>query len=130
MEQDRTSLYEVMGKETGIRKLVDYFYDAMSANPEAKEILVMHPKDLSSSRDKLYYFLVGWTGGPQLFVERFGHPRLRMRHFPFKIGIKERDQWLMCFDAAVNQMDYSEEIKSVLMPAINNLANHMRNQNE
>lgn len=130
MTAQQITLYEAMGKEEGIRLLVDRFYDIMSVHPETKGILKMHPVDLTSSRDKLYMFMVGWTGGPQLFVEKFGHPRLRMRHFPFKIGINERDQWLLCFNGAVSQMGYSEEIQSTLMTAISRLADHMRNQQE
>lgn len=127
---EQISLFEAMGKEEGIRLLVDRFYDVMATHPDTKGILNMHPKDLTSTRDKFYMFMVGWTGGPQLFVEKFGHPRLRMRHFPFKIGVSERDQWLLCFNTAVEDLNYSDDIKSVLMPAITGLADHMRNQRE
>ena len=127
---EQISLFEAMGKEEGIRLLVDRFYDVMATHPDTKGILNMHPKYLTSTRDKFYMFMVGWTGGPQLFVEKFGHPRLRMRHFPFKIGVSERDQWLLCFNTAVEDLNYSDDIKSVLMPAITGLADHMRNQRE
>lgn len=127
---EQISLFEAMGKEEGIRLLVDRFYDVMATHPDTKGILNMHPKDLTSTRDKFYMFMVGWTGGPQLFVEKFGHPRLRMRHFPFKIGVSERDQWLLCFNTAVEDLNYSDDIKSVLMPAITGLSDHMRNQRE
>ena len=62
--------------------------------PEAAGIRAMHPEDLQGSRDKLFMFLSGWLGGPDLFVEKFGHPRLRGRHMPFAIGTSERDQWV------------------------------------
>lgn len=124
------SLYELLGREPGIRTLVDYFYDAMEETPEARGVLEMHPKDLSSSRDKLYWFLVGWSGGPQLFVEKFGHPRLRARHLPFKIGKSERDQWLFCFQKAIVKMQLPQEVSQYLLSSIIRLADHMRNQPE
>lgn len=119
-----------MGKETGIRQLVDYFYDEMSIVPEARGVFEMHPKDLTSSRDKLYMFFVGWSGGPQLYMEKFGHPRLRARHLPFKIGKSERDQWLYCFQKALVRMNYPEAVSKELFSSIVRVADHMRNQEE
>lgn len=124
------SLFEAMGGETQIRKLVDHFYDFMEELTEVKNVRDMHPKDISSSRDKLFLFLVGWTGGPQLFVEKYGHPRLRMRHLPFKVDTQARDQWLLCFEKAMKKMNYPEPVTEVLWPAISRLADHMRNQSE
>jgi truncated hemoglobin YjbI len=49
-------------------------------------------------------YLSGWLGGPQLFVEAYGHPRLRARHLPFAIGETERDQWLMCMRMAMEEV--------------------------
>lgn len=121
------TLYELMGKEEGIRKLVDHFYDEMSALPEARGVLEMHPKDLAGSRDKLFWFFVGWSGGPQLYVEKFGHPRLRARHMPFKIGKSERDQWLFCFQKALVKMNYPESVSKELFSSIIRVADHMRN---
>ncbi|MGA7949976.1 MAG: group II truncated hemoglobin, partial [Thiobacillaceae bacterium] len=86
--------YDVVGGDAGVRRLVDRFYDLMDELPEAYAIRKLHPEDLSGSRDKLYWFLSGWLGGPQHYVERFGHPFLRARHLPFSIGATERDQWL------------------------------------
>ena len=83
--EERTPLYEQLGGEEPLRKLVDDFYDAMATYPYTQGILAMHPKDLTQSRQKLFEFLSGWTGGPQLFIQKHGHPRLRARHLPFKI---------------------------------------------
>ena len=88
------TLYEAIGGEENIRKLVDRFYDLMDTSPEAAGIRGLHPSDLTESREKLYLFFVGWMGGPPLYVTRFGHPRLRARHIPFPIGSSERDEWL------------------------------------
>jgi hemoglobin len=86
MSDSEISLYEMLGGETGLRSLVGRFYDLMDSSPEAEKIRVFHAKSLKQSREKLFMFLSGWSGGPQLYIERFGHPRLRMRHISFPIG--------------------------------------------
>ena len=86
------SLYDLIGGETKLRTLVDRFYDIMDSSPEAKDIRAFHAKGLNRSREKLFMFLSGWSVGPALYVEKFGHPRLRQRHIPFSIGEIERDQ--------------------------------------
>ena len=94
--------FEQIGGEEKVRALVDRFYDLMATLPEAAGILALHPPDLTSSREKLFLFLVGWLGGPPLYVQRYGHPRLRARHLPFPIGESERDQWLLCMRQALD----------------------------
>ncbi|MFM9113421.1 MAG: group II truncated hemoglobin, partial [Polynucleobacter victoriensis] len=86
--------YELIGGAEKLRELVDRFYDLMDLEESYQGIRVMHPADLSTSREKLYMFLSGWMGGPDLFVQQYGHPRLKARHLPFPIGLSERDQWL------------------------------------
>src|SRR6185312_10181362 len=93
--------FEMLGGLEGVRALVDRFYDLMDLEPEFAELRALHPTTLEGSRDKFAWFLTGWLGGPDLYVERFGHPRLRMRHFPYAIGIRERDQWLTCMGLAM-----------------------------
>src|SRR6186713_706657 len=96
MPETPTTPYELMGGDTAVRQLVDRFYDIMDSSPEAAVVRALHPESLTGSREKLYLFLLGWTGGPQTYIERYGHPRLRMRHLPFVIGEKARDEWLWC----------------------------------
>ena len=88
--------YAVVGGEAAVRALVDRFYDLMDLEPNYSALRAVHGSDLSAARDKLFWFLSGWLGGPSEYTDRFGHPRLRMRHMPFAIGILERDQWLAC----------------------------------
>ena len=95
------SIYETIGGEQRLRALVDRFYDLMDSAPEAAGIRALHPEDLTESRNKLFWFLSGWSGGPPMYIERFGHPRLRARHLPFSIGEAERDQWLWCMNHAL-----------------------------
>jgi hemoglobin len=120
--------YELLGGETGIRQLVDRFYDLMDTAPEAATIRALHARSLKVSREKLHLFLMGWTGGPATYVERYGHPRLRMRHFPFPIGTRERDEWLWCMDRALAEHDLPDAFRQELQAKLHVLADHMRNQ--
>ena len=122
--------YERIGGDQGVQKLVTLFYDYMDSLPESKLIRDLHPKDLTSSREKLYMFLSGWMGGPDLYIAKYGHPRLRARHLPFPIGTEERDQWLLCMKNALDDMDLDPVFKIHLMGSFFNTANHMINQGD
>lgn len=124
------SLYELLGGETGVRALVDRFYDLMDSSPEAKDIRVLHALSLKGSREKLFMFLSGWSGGPQLYMEKFGHPRLRMRHMPFAIGERERDQWLWCMVRALDAGNFHPAVIEHLKTRFAEVADFMRNQEE
>ena len=128
--KQQPTLGATLGGETGIRALVDRFYDLMDTAPEAVNVRALHATSLKASREKLYLFLTGWTGGPDLYVEQFGHPQLRMRHFPFAIGARERDEWLWCMDRALTEHAMSEELRGSLRLRTHQLADHMRNQPE
>lgn len=122
--------FEQLGGESGIRRLVDRFYDLMDTAPEAAHVRALHAASLKQSREKLYLYLTGWTGGPQLYVERFGHPRLRARHMPFTIGARERDEWLWCMERALGEQQVSPELHAFLWQRLRELADFMRNQPE
>ncbi|MQA90820.1 MAG: globin [Gemmatimonas sp.] len=122
--------YVLLGGDAGLRQLVDRFYDLMDSAPEAENIRALHPHSLRTSREKLYLFLTGWTGGPPLYVERFGHPRLRMRHLPFSIGGRERDQWLWCMDHALDEHEIPDALREYLRTRFHALADHLRNRIE
>ncbi len=122
------SLYDLLGGETGVRALVDRFYDLMDSSPEAKDIRALHAASLKGSREKLFMFLSGWSGGPPLYVQKFGPPKLRMRHMPFPIGERERDQWLRCMDRAIDEGGYRRAIMEHLKSRFAEIADFMRNQ--
>lgn len=122
------NLYERLGGETGIRSLVDLFYDTMETLEEAATVRAMHPADLSDSRDKLFAFLSGWTGGPQLYIQAHGHPRLRARHLPFAIGDQEAMQWLLCMEHALAEHVEDETLRAQLAGNFLRMAAHMRNK--
>ena len=125
-----SSLYQMLGGETGLRSLVNRFYDLMDSSPEAKNIRAFHAASLKQSREKLFMFLSGWSGGPQLYVERFGHPRLRMRHMPFKIGAVARDEWLWCMNKALDESRLDPRVVEYLKTRFAETADFMRNQAE
>jgi hemoglobin len=126
------TLYDLLGGEPEathkIREIVDAFYDVMDKDEKAKPIRLMHPEDLTSSREKLFMFLTGWTGGPQLYTERYGHPFLRRRHLPFKIGEEERDQWIYCMTKGLFNLKMEEAKIKALLNALYPIADFMRNQ--
>jgi hemoglobin len=124
------SLYELLGGETGVHALVDRFYDLVETAPEAKDIRALHATSLKQSREKLFMFLSGWSGGPALYIEKYGHPRLRMRHQPFIIGERERDQWLWCMRRALDAGDFQPSVVEHLKTRFAEIADFMRNQEQ
>jgi hemoglobin len=120
--------FERLGGEEGIRRLVDRFYDVMDTHPEARPIRLLHPTDLSESRRKLWMFLVGRFGGPQIYVQERGHPMLRARHMPFPIGPAEASQWVLCMDTALNELVPDEPFRKELREFFRMVAEHMHNQ--
>ena len=128
MTESEKTLYELIGGETGLRSLVDRFYDAMDSSPEAAKVRAIHPDDLTESRNKLFMFLSGWSGGPALYMQTFGHPRLRQRHMPFPIGKAERDEWLWCMDKALEQAQFDPLLTEHLKKRFTEIANSMQNR--
>lgn len=122
------TIYEMIGGESTVRRLVDRFYDLMDELPEASGIRALHPASLDESRNKLFWFLSGWTGGPSLYIERFGHPRLRARHLPFPIGEAERDQWMLCMRRSIDEVIADPLMRQQLGHAFAQMADFMRNK--
>jgi hemoglobin len=127
MADSQITPYEQIGGETGVRKLVDRFYDLMDTAPEAAAVRALHAASLKASRDKLHLYLMMWTGGPQTYVEQRGHPMLRARHLPFRISRKEHDEWLWCMNQALDEQDISSETREFLREKLRALAGHMVN---
>ena len=130
MSDDATgqpAAYDLIGGDAAVRALVDRFYDLMDLEPDYAELRAAHGTELHRARENLFWFLCGWLGGPQHYTDRFGHPRLRMRHMPFKIGIIERDQWLACMDQAMGEVGVDETLRERLRGAFYQTADWMRN---
>jgi hemoglobin len=120
--------YALLGGDAAVRALVDRFYDLMDLEPQYRELRAVHGSELTHARDKLYWFLSGWLGGPSHYIERFGHPRLRARHLPFAIGVTERNQWLACMDQAMRELSVPEWLRERLNESFFQTADWMRNQ--
>ncbi len=120
--------FEWIGGEARVRALADRFYDLMDLEPAYRLLRASHGSTLADARDKLFWFLCGWLGGPQHYQERFGHPRLRMRHMPFSIGIAERDQWLACMAQAMAETGVDPALQARLEQSFFQTADWMRNR--
>lgn len=129
-EAQQPPIYDLIGGEPTLHKLVTEFYRLMDTLELAKGIRAQHADSLDSAKEKLFDFLSGWFGGPPLFVEKYGHPRLRARHLPFKIGLSERDQWVTCMFKAMENVGIEEPTATIIRSALFRLADHMRNQPE
>jgi len=125
---DPASPYVRIGGAQAVRALVERFYDLMDLEPDYVGLRRVHGSDLTSARDKLASFLSGWLGGPDLYIERFGHPRLRARHLPFSIGVVERDQWLACMNQAMREQGIAEDLRVRLLQAFFQTADWLVNR--
>ncbi len=120
--------YQAIGGETGVRALVERFYEIMDTHEQAKTIRAMHANDLRVTRQKFFKFLSGWLGGPALYVEQYGHPRLRRRHLPFPIDTAAAHAWLLCMHQALEDTLNNEPLRAQLFGSFTQLAMHIRNQ--
>jgi len=116
-----------IGGEEKVQALVERFYDLMDLEPNYAALRASHGTELDRARQHLFWYLCGWLGGPQHYTDRFGHPRLRMRHMPFRIGTVERDQWVACMDQAMGEAGVEEELRARLRDAFSQTADWMRN---
>ena len=121
------TLYEAIGGEPVLRELTKRFYALMDVLPEAKACRDIHPQDMTRSQEKLFEYLSGWLGGPPLFTDKYGHPMLRYRHLPAKIGTEEADGWLLCFRQAMNEVVKDKAVVEMVWPKVEALGRHMIN---
>jgi hemoglobin len=119
--------FDRLGGEAGVRSLVDRFYDLMDLEPHYAALRGLHPSTLEGSRDKLTWFLCGWLGGPSHYTDRYGHPRLRARHLPYRITSLERDQWMACMIQSMQDLAVDEALAQRLAEALFGTADWMRN---
>lgn len=119
--------YEALGGADGIHRLVDRFYQLMDELPEAYAARRIHPESLAGANESLFEYLSGWFGGPNLYIEKKGHPRLRMRHVAYAIGPTERDEWMLCMRTALTEQVADEPLRAGLLKAFTDMADHMVN---
>jgi hemoglobin len=123
---DQETPYDAVGGDGAVRALVDEFYDVIEA--DSPSLRSMLPATTTGSRQKLYEYLSGWLGGPPLYTEKRGHPRLRMRHLPFPIGPAEATEWMRCFRMAMERVELGQPIRAFLERKLEPLAQHMVNR--
>ena len=119
--------YELIGGEPAVKQLVHRFYELMDELPEAYAVRQLHPESLAGSEEMLFEYLSGWLGGPNLYIAKKGHPRLRMRHAPYAIGARERDEWMLCMTQALPEQVGDEGFRQALLNQFSELASHMIN---
>ncbi|MCJ8519715.1 hemoglobin [Pseudorhizobium tarimense] len=122
------TLYEAIGGDVTVRALTRRFYQLMDTLPEARHCRAVHPASLEGSEAKLYDYLTGYLGGPPVYVEKHGHPRLRSRHFGASIGPRETEEWLLCFRRALDETVENPKLRDIIWPPIERLASHMQNR--
>ena len=130
MTENEPTPYQRIGGAPAVRALVDQFYDYMDSLDSAREIRAMHPEDLTGSRTKLREFLTGWLGGPPIYIQKRGHPRLRARHLPFPIGDSARDAWMECMLLALADQPMDADLRSRLGEIFLQMASHLRNRRD
>jgi hemoglobin len=130
MSEETITLYDAIGGDATIRKLVARFYVLMDTLPEARHVRAVHQPSLESAEEKLYEYLSGYLGGPPLYTDKYGHPRLRSRHFGAAIGPAERDEWILCFKRAMDETIEHPKLREIIWAPIERLAFHMQNREE
>lgn len=121
------SIFRQIGGKKKVNKIVNHFYHVMDTDSFAKECRQLHPEDLSSANEKLKLFLYGWLGGPQTFTKKYGHPRLRQRHFPFKVSTDTAQQWLYCMNKSLEHEGVESAQKEMMMSYLGPLAQRIVN---
>ena len=122
------SPYAALGGESMVRALVARFYVLMDILPQAAACRAVHPPSVVRAEEKLFEYLTGWLGGPPLYIEKFGHPRLRSRHFVAPIGAAEVEGWLLCFHQAWNEIVPPSPVADSILEKIDGLGWHMANK--
>ena len=122
------SPYAALGGEAMVRALVARVYVLMDILPEAAACRAVHPPSLVRAEEKLFEYLTGWLGGPPLYTDKYGHPRLRSRHFVAPIGAAEVEGWLLCFHQAWNEIVPPSLVADSILEKIDGLGWHMANK--
>lgn len=122
--------FQALGGADRVNALVEKFYDVMSEREP--ELARLHPCDPDGRvarvpRDRFALFLIGWLGGPEDYIEKFGHPRLRMRHGRVPVNIAMRDAWLRCMTAALDAEGVTAEVRTFLDARFAEVADFLRN---
>jgi hemoglobin len=124
MRETTQTVYEAVGGLETFRRLVDAFYRGVETDPLLRP---MYPADLTESREHLALFLAQYFGGPRTYSDQRGHPRLRLRHMPFRIDAAARDAWLRHMRAAVDEVALPEPARGTMLAYFTQVADFMMN---
>lgn len=127
MTEKYGTIYEAIGGNKTVEHLVEAFYSRVSRHPKLKPIF---PDDLTETARKQKQFLTQFFGGPPLYTDEHGHPRLRARHIPFEITPSRRDAWLECMKQALEEAEIDEPYRSAIFDRLTMTATHMINTPE
>ena len=127
MKDTTSSLYEAIGGEETIKKIVAAFYTRVAQHPD---LIPLFPDDFTEVARKQTQFLTQFFGGPPLYIQEHGHPMMRKRHLRFPITPTRRDAWLSCMEEALEVADIPEPFRSAMFDRLTLTANHMMNTPE
>jgi len=127
---ERVVPYDLLGGEQAVRDLVSAFYRNMKSSGEAESIRKMHRKDTTDIENRLFKYMSSWLGGPSLFMEERGSMCITDAHRPYSIGIAERDEWIDCWNRALDDINASDEVKEMVRVPIFRVADMLRNKHE
>ncbi|MEX1001544.1 MAG: globin [Crocinitomicaceae bacterium] len=119
------TIYEKLGDER-LKQLVDAFYERVFQSEVIGPLFNQTDKDVI--KDKQFCFLTQFLGGPQRYFEKYGNPKMRMRHLPHPIDETAKNEWLRLMKEAINTLDWDEDNKEILYNCFPTLASHMQNQ--
>jgi len=124
---DRAPHFARLGGREAVERLVDAFYRAMDARPEAAAVRAMHDADLAHAKGVLVKYLTEWMGGDKLYSPEYGAPMLRRRHQRFPIDDDARDAWMLCMREALNEVCIDVALRMELDAAFHKVADFLRN---
>ena len=127
-EQQAASFYDEIGGRETMRRIVAKFYEGVAEDPLLRP---MYPEeDLGPAEERFLLFLTQYWGGPTMYSEQRGHPRLRMRHAPFAVTPEARDHWLANFRAALDSVELTPEQDARFWEYVTHAAQFMINAPE
>lgn len=124
MSTDYRTIYNQAGGDEPFRRLVDVFYRNVEADPVLRPLF---PADLTAGKEYQFLFITQYFGGPDRYNTLRGHPRLRMRHMPFVIGVAERDAWVRCMLDAISEVGFAPDIAAAMRTYFEGTATFMMN---
>ncbi|MGB0933127.1 MAG: globin [Lishizhenia sp.] len=117
------TLYEILGEQT-IKELVNRFYERVLKDEKIKHLFT---NDIEVIKDKQFRFLCQFLGGPQYYIEKYGHPKMRMRHLPHAISEEGKEAWLGCMKKAIDSLNLGDNLSRALYDCFPKIAQHMVN---